>query len=122
MSILVRNQLWRFRDGREGIVASVNTIGATFYVGPQSFMVPAGDIDAALYGATLVNAHDAALTHQSRPTMVVEPAPAPTPVAAPAPTLVAPEHTTTGPLAIEVTLPEPAPSRGRGHRERKAKV
>lgn len=120
MSILVRNQLWHFRDGREGIVASVNTIGATFYVGPQSFMVPTGDIDAALYGATLVNAHDAAHSHQSQLAMVVEPAPAPTPVAASTP--VAPEHTTTGPLVIEVTLPEPAPSRGRGHRERKAKV
>ena len=46
--------MWRFRDGREGVVASTNAIGVTFYVGPQAIMVPTGDLDAALFEATLV--------------------------------------------------------------------
>lgn len=51
---ILRQQVWRFRDGREGVVASTNAIGVTFYVGPQAIMVPTGDLDAALFEATLV--------------------------------------------------------------------
>lgn len=51
---ILRQQVWRFRDGREGVVASTNAIGVTFYVGPQAIMVPTGDLGAALFEATLV--------------------------------------------------------------------
>ena len=51
---ILRQQVWRFRDGREGVVASTNAIGVTFYVGPQAIMVPTGDLDAALYEAQLI--------------------------------------------------------------------
>lgn len=36
------------------MVASTNTIGVTFYVGPQAIMVPTGDLDAALLEAQLI--------------------------------------------------------------------
>lgn len=50
----VEGQLWRFRDGREGVVATVNSAVAVVYVGPQSFTIPRGDWPEAFRDAQLV--------------------------------------------------------------------
>lgn len=50
----VEGQLWRFRDGREGVVATVNSAVAVVYVGPQSFTIPRGDWPEAFRDAVLV--------------------------------------------------------------------
>lgn len=51
---LERGQRWRFCDGREGIVASANTVSVTVYVGPRSLTIPVGDLRYAFDGASLV--------------------------------------------------------------------
>lgn len=48
-------QVLRFRDGREGVVSSINSSGATVYVGPQAFMIPRGDWPAAFLDAMLAS-------------------------------------------------------------------
>lgn len=50
----VEGQLWHFRDGREGVVATVNSAVAVVYVGPQSFTIPRGDWPEAFRDAVLV--------------------------------------------------------------------
>jgi len=54
-------QVLRFRDGREGVVSSINSSGATVYVGPQAFMIPRGDWPAAFLEAMLASDYDARL-------------------------------------------------------------
>lgn len=55
MPALERGQLWRFRDGREGVIASTNPIAVIVYVGPQAHAIPVGDLRYAFDGAALVD-------------------------------------------------------------------
>ncbi len=52
---LSRGQRWRFRDGREGVVAGVNAFAVTIYVGPQAHSIPVTDLRYAFDGASVVD-------------------------------------------------------------------
>ena len=52
---LSRGQRWRFRDGREGVVAGVNAFAVTIYVGPQAHSIPVADLRYAFDGASVVD-------------------------------------------------------------------
>lgn len=52
---LSRGQRWRFRDGREGVVAGVNAFAVTVYVGPQAHSIPVTDLRCAFDGASVVD-------------------------------------------------------------------
>lgn len=52
---LSRGQRWRFRDGREGVVAGVNAFAVTVYVGPQAHSIPVTDLRYAFDGASVVD-------------------------------------------------------------------
>lgn len=52
---LSRGQRWRFRDGREGVVAGVNAFAVTIYVGPQAHSIPVTDLRCAFDGASVVD-------------------------------------------------------------------
>ena len=50
-----RGEVWRFRDGSEGVVSSCNTMSTTVYVGPAAYMIPVGDVDLVFGHAARVD-------------------------------------------------------------------
>lgn len=76
-------EVWRFRDGREGIVASANAQQVIVYVGPQAFTLPVGDWPAIVLGASPIRESapaDGPVAVETPAVQPIEPSPAPPPV------------------------------------------
>ena len=71
-----RGEVWRFRDGTEGVVTSCNTMSTTVYVGPAAYMIPVGDVDLVFGHAARVDDAAEAAAHAAAIAAVVAPGPA----------------------------------------------